>query len=194
MRLRKFGVWGLLAGVTALYAPPLQAATAVQMNLEELVKRSERVFVGTVLSVSEQRVEVGGAEFPAVTYRLRVDDAFKGAFTEIEGERFTEVSMLGTLEIVAGGRHPIANFPVLRTGQEYLLFVAANGPVGLTSTMGLGQGCFHLSYKGGEKVALNEANNQGLFAGMSVGVQGGPAVPYAAIAGLIRDMVGVAPQ
>ena len=194
MRLPKRSAWTFFAGIATLYAPPLSAANVAQMNLEQLVQHSERVFVGTVLSVSERRVEVGGGQVPAVTYRLQVDEAFKGEFTEIKGQRFTEVSMLGSLKIVAGARHPIRNFPVLREGREYLLLVAPAGPIGLTSTMGLGQGCFNLSHKGREKVALNEANNHGLFSGMNVALPSGKAVPYAALADLIRTIVGGAPQ
>ena len=179
----------LLVGVAGLNTAPLYAATVAQMNLAEMVNRSERVFVGTVLRVTERRVAVGGGEVPAVTYRLQVTESFKGHFTEVKGQKFTEVSMLGSLKFASAGRHPIANFPVLREGQEYLLLVAPAGPVGLTSTMGLAQGCFNLEDKGGEKVALNEAGNNGLFSGMNVGLQNGVAVPYAELAALIRDIV-----
>ena len=173
-----------------LSAGPLYAATAAQMNLEQMVTSSERVFVGVVIDVTESRKAVGGGEVPAVTYTIKVTDAFKGEYEEIKGERYTEVTMLGSLKHLAAGRHPIADFPMLSIGREYLLMVAPAGPIGLTATMGLGQGCFSLTPDEESKVALNGANNMGLFAGMTVGIQDGQPIQYGELASIINDIVG----
>lgn len=166
------------------------ATVTVQMNLEELVTQSERVFVGQVVDISESRVAFGGGELPAVTYRIRISEAFKGNYETVKGEQFTDVTMVGSLKDVMAGRHPITDFPVLSQGTEYLLFVAQSGPTGLTATMGLGQGCFNLNGSEDDRIALNFVNNTGLFNGMSVPYLSGVPIRYSKLAGLIHDIVG----
>ena len=181
----------LLAGGLAVFAAaPLRAATVAQMNLEQLVVRSESVFVGQVVGMSESRIAMGGGHVPAVTYRFRVSESFKGQVKVEKGVRIAEVKMLGTLKQVLSGQHPIQEFPVLRKGSEYLMIVAPAGPTGLTATMGLGQGCFTFEGKPEAKVAVNFVDNAGLFANMNVGLESGVAVPYSELARIIRSIVG----
>ena len=80
-------------------------------------------------------------------------------------------------------------FPVLRQGREYLLFIGANGPVGLTTTMGLGQGCFHIVASSSGDMAVNEFNNNGLFKGMDMAAANGP-VAYDTLVNLIQSNLG----
>ena len=44
---------------------------------------------GTVVSTPRETVTVGGGDLPVVTYRLRVQDSFKGTVEEVKGMRFT---------------------------------------------------------------------------------------------------------
>ncbi len=181
----------LLSFAAALLAfSSANAAITLQMNLEQLVTQSERVFVGEVIGISETRVSAGGGELPAVTYRIRVSETFKGSFETVKDETFTEVTMVGSLKDVIAGRHPITDFPVLREGTEYLLFVAQPGPTGLTATMGLGQGCFNFDGADADRVALNLVNNAGLFNGMSVPYASNEPILYSELATLIHDIVG----
>lgn len=190
MRERKrFGV--LISCVVVWFCASTAYATiTAQMNLEQMVMQSERIFVGRVISITESRVAMGGGELPAVTYRLAVSESFKGEYDEIKGERFADVTMVGTLKQVLAGKHPITDFPVLTEGTEYLLFVAQPGPSGMTATMGLGQGCFHVSGADTARVAMNLVNNTGLFSGMSTGLADGQAVSYSELANMIRGIVG----
>ncbi len=190
MRERKrFGVL-ISCAVALLCASTAHAAITAQMNLEQMVTQSERIFVGRVVSITESRVAMGGGELPAVTYRLAVSESFKGDFEEVKGERFTNVTMVGTLKQVLSGKHPITDFPVLQEGTEYLLFIAPAGPSGMTATMGLAQGCFHVNSADGGRVAMNLVNNTGLFSGMNTGLADGQAVPYSELADMIRGIVG----
>lgn len=181
----------LLMGLAVIATASLMATVVAQLNLEQLVQRSDRVFVGKVLDITESAVETGGGTIPAVTYRFQVNEAFKGNFATIKDVQIAEVKVVGTLKQVLKGQGPIPGFPVLREGQEYLLMVAPDGPAGLTATMGLGQGCFTISGRDEAKVALNAANNAGLFNGMDVGQMParGP-ISYATLTNLIRDIVG----
>ena len=70
-----------------LSSATLNAAIVAQMNLEQMVNASERIFVGKVLGITESRVAMGGGEVPAVTYRIKVSESFKGSFDEIKGEK-----------------------------------------------------------------------------------------------------------
>ena len=186
----KFLLRSALIGAVALSAAPIYAATTAQMNLERMVNGAERVFVGRVVDISESRIEFGGGQIPAVTYKFKVSEAFKGDYQTIKGERFAEVKMVGTLKQVLSGHHPINDFPVLGRNQDYLLMVAPAGPIGLTATMGLAQGCFHVNGTESDKVVLNGVNNVGLFSGMNVGIADGIAVSYTSLSAMIRDIVG----
>lgn len=190
MRALRFVAAFIALSFAALTADTVNAATAMQMNLAQMINNSDKVFVGTVIGVTESRVQAGGGELPAITYRFQVSDTFKGDFDEIKGVKYTEVTMLGTIKNIKERKHPISDFPLLQEGEEYLLVVAPAGPIGLTTTMGLGQGSFTLTGGTDNKVALNGANNVGLFSGMNVGFPDGVGIPYNDLAALIRDIVG----
>lgn len=190
MRALRFIAAFIAVSFAALTASTVNAATAMQMNLAQMINGSDKVFVGTVIDVTESRVQGGGGELPAITYKFQVDDTFKGDFEEIKGVKYTEVTMIGRIKNIKERKHPITDFPLLYEGEQYLLVVAPAGPIGLTTTMGLGQGSFTLTGGSDSKVALNGANNVGLFSGMNVGFPDGVAISYNDLAALIRDIVG----
>ena len=190
MKVLKRGAALLSFAIGLLTFASANAAMTLQMNLEQMVTQSERVFVGQVVSISETRVAMGGGELPAVIYRFRVSESFKGDYETVKDEQFAEVMMVGSLKDVIAGRHPITDFPVLSQGTEYLLLIAEPGPTGLTATMGLGQGCFNLTGTDEERIALNLVNNAGLFNGMSAPFASDGPILYSDLAGLIQDIVG----
>lgn len=190
MRALRFVAAFIAISFVALAARPANATTVLQMNLAQMVTESDKIFVGRVISVSEKTIEVGGGQLSAITYRFRIEESFKGAFEEIKGVQYTEVSMIGTLAGLKEGKPPIPFFPLLKEDQPYLLLVAPEGSTGLTSPMGLGQGTFTLLGTDASKVAINRVANVGLFSGMNVGVSDGVAISYDALATLIRDLVG----
>ncbi|RMH22523.1 MAG: hypothetical protein D6696_02980 [Acidobacteria bacterium] len=191
MRRFHFRAWAAVLAVVLIAALPAGATTVLQMNLEGLCDGAAQIFRGTVLRIDETRVTAGGGEIPALRYTVRVDEALKGQFQTVKGVPIAEILVVGTLKQHAAGRPPIAGFPLLQEGREYLLMVAPAGPVGLTATMGLGQGCFTLAGKPGEETAVNGFNNNGLFAGMTVpGMPASGPVSYAALASMIQGIVG----
>jgi hypothetical protein len=159
----------MLAAVTA----PASAAMILKMNLAELTDRADAIFRGEVLSVEPGKIAIGGGTLPTVTYRLRVDEAFKGNFEAKENASpEVEITMLGTLKATtASGNQTrltsaLPEVPKLRVGESYVLFTTAPGASGLRSPVGLGQGSFRI-YAGAYKteLAVNELNNLGLFDG-----------------------------
>ena len=175
---------------------PAQAATVRQLNLEQMVDRAGRIFRGTVLDIKEGTVQAGGAELPTVTYRIRVDDAFKGTYQTGKGLQIAEITMLGKLKQsqTSDTRSlPLIDLPKLEVGQNYLLLTTQPSAIGLSTPVGLGQGTFRVTGKPGQEVAVNLNNNLGLLKGMG-GVSNnavrpsGPA-PYNALAALIQTLV-----
>jgi hypothetical protein len=189
----------LLAVLALLIGLQAQAATVQQLNLEEMVDRAGRIFRGTVLDIKEGTVQAGGAELPTVTYRVRVDEAFKGSYQTVKGLQIAEVTMLGKLKHNQAGTNrslPLIDLPKLQVGQDYLLLTTQPSAIGLSTTVGLGQGAFRVTGKPGQELAVNENHNLGLLKDME-GVTGsvvpnqngsGP-VSYTALAALIQDLV-----
>lgn len=169
-------------------ATPAGAGMVLKMDLADLSDRAQGIFRGTVLSVEPGTVFAGGAELPTVTYRLRVDEALKGDYSATKG--IAEITMVGTLK----DDEPNAAFerlsrlpdlPNLVLGGEYVLFTTAPSPVGLSTTVGLGQGAFKLYMSADRQVmAANQLDNAGLSAGID-----GP-VTYTTLADAIRQQVG----
>ena len=93
--MRRFKVQSIFSLVTALaICGSLSAATVLQMNLQQMVDRADKIFRGKVMDVREGTVRAGGADLSTVTYRIRVDEAFKGTFSQVKGLQIAEVTMI----------------------------------------------------------------------------------------------------
>jgi hypothetical protein len=184
---RDIGALALAVALVALAAPPAGASMVRKMDLSDLAERADRIFRGTVLSVEEGSVAAGGGVLPTVVYRLQVDEAFKGDYAATKG--VAEITMLGSLKPEApnGSVARLSRLPELPNlvrGGEYVLFTTPPSPVGLSTTVGLGQGAFKVYLSPDrEEMAVNELNNAGLAEGID-----GP-VAYSELAGAIREEV-----
>lgn len=178
-----------------LLASYASGTTLVQMNLADLAGRADKVFRGTVVSAKPGTVKAGGGDLPIVVYRLRVDEEFKGEFGEEKEKGLIEIRMVGTLKET---RHaglsrfsPWRDVPRLERGQEYVLFTTRPSRIGLSTTVGLGQGAFRILGAGKEEQAVNAFGNLGLSRGMPrTALPSGGAVPYADLARAIRAVLG----
>ena len=74
--------------------------------------------------------------------------------------------------------------PQLEMGSDYLLFSTAESPIGLSVTVGLGQGAFSVFSVGKEDFAVNEFNNKGL------GLDSAGPAPYDEIAAKVLTLLG----
>ena len=116
---------------------------------------------------------------------------FSAAIDFAECSHF-EVTMLGSLKPApaVGNMQRLSAFtpPNLAPGGEYLLFTSKESHLGLSMTIGVGQGAFR--FVDGDNV-MNEVKNAGLFRNMdSQGLpQRGP-IPYDALSDRIRGIVG----
>jgi hypothetical protein len=182
--------WGAaLALLLLAAAAPVAATTVLKMDLDDLADRADLIFRATVLAVEPGTVAVGGGELPTVTYRLRVDEAFKGEFDAAGKDApVVEVTVVGSLKDSPYQQGDSARFsalpraPRLERGGEYLLFTTAPSAIGLSTTVGLGQGAFKIFLSADrQEMAVNELGNLGLFDG---------PVTYTDLAHAIRAEVG----
>jgi len=186
--------WLALAVVGLLLVPAASATTLVHMNLKDLATRADRVFRGTVVGVDTGTVRAGGGELPTIVYRLRVDEAFKGQFDERKGQPVVEVRMVGAKGALESGSvrrlSVLRDLPQLRMGREYVLFTTRPSSVGLSTTVGLGQGAFTILGAGKEAQAVNAFNNLGLARGLDASILPGRGpVSYARLAQAIRAVL-----
>jgi len=180
----------LLLAVTALVVQPLAATTMLQMDLAALTERAGRIFRGTVVDVEQTTVAAGGGELPAVAYRLRVEELFKGEADLVKGdEAMIEIKMVGSIKgAVREGDvvrfDKFGDVPKLTMGSDYLLFATPPSAAGLSTTVGLGQGAFTVFSRDKEDYALNAFNNSGL------GLNGPGAAAYFEIKAKILALLG----
>ena len=115
-------------------------------------------------------IEAGGGQLAVVTYQISVDEDLRGETAMVKGVRVAEIRMLGKQKTVQLGSirsvAPLPDMPVLIVGQTYLVFTTTPSGIGLSTTVGLGQGSFKLYGKGDSQMAVNEVNNAGLFRDM----------------------------
>jgi hypothetical protein len=184
----------VVAAAIASFAQTLSASTIVRhMNLEQMCLAAGRIFRGTVIGVTDGNVSIGGGELPTVTYRIQVEEAFKGTFEESKGEQVATLRMIGTrkaLQIGPVRRLPMFDdLPRFERGQEYLFLATTPSRSGLSITVGVGQGAFRIDGKPGAEIATSATNNTGLFRGMSSPPAGGP-LPYSVLRAQILRILG----
>ncbi len=189
--IRKISSYLIAAASVLILAAQVHATMMVQMNLEEMTDRAGTIFRGTVISVQQGTVMAGGAELPAVTYRFRVTELLKGEATDVKGDKAVmEIRMIGSIKpapATVDGKvkfSPFRDVPRLSKGGDYLLFATRESAIGLSTTVGLGQGAFKVSTVDGEMRAVNEFNNAGL------GINGPGPIEYVKLSAEIRTLLG----
>jgi len=168
MRLKSLILAGAALLATSISA---QATNLQQFGVNELTERSDAVFRGTVIDVEQVSLTVGGGELPAVRYRLKVDEMLKGIpDVTKENESYMEIQMVGSLKS-SETRGDMVRFsvfedvPKLTMGSDYVLFMTPESSVGLSVTVGLGQGAFDVTTINKTDMVVNQFGNNGLGMG-----------------------------
>ena len=144
-----------------LMSPSLvQATTLVHANLDRLVQEARRIVVARVTAVESKRDEHG---LPATYVTLEVGSRLKG---EIEDKATVKIFGLQN-PLTDGLVHRIPGTPFYRPGQELVLFLIADSPLGFTNTVGLAQGAFYVLDSPEGKIVVNGLGNRGLIRGMT---------------------------
>lgn len=124
------------------------------VNLEDMARLSDRVFLGRVVAVEKEYDSRIGTNI--VTYSFSVSEGLKG----IEDGETVQVRQVSEN---SDGISPISGLPSYRKGEEVILFLHRDSRLGLTSPVGLSQGVFHtVELPGGEKGYLNGVGNRNL--------------------------------
>lgn len=190
----KKGSIALLSVLLLFVTVQVQATMMLKFDLTELTTRADKIFRGTVIFVEQGTIEAGGSDLPAVTYRIAVEELFKGEATEVKGdEAVIEIRMIGSLVHEKADENgnlrfsPFREVPQLAVGNDYVLFTTAESSIGLSVTVGLGQGAFRVFPVDGSDdqfMAVNEFNNAGL------GLNGDGPVEYDKLGAQIRALLG----
>lgn len=182
-------VFVLLACVL-MFTPQLVATIMLQMNLEDLSQRADKIFRGTVVDIIPGSVTAGGGEIPTTTYLLRVEELLKGTADIVkEDVQIIQIKMVGSLKETPpqGGFQRFSAFrdiPRLKMNHDYLLFTTPSSAIGLSTTVGLGQGAFNIFTRNKEDFAVNEFNN------VNLGLEAAGPVAYSKLAAKIRSLIG----
>ena len=189
MCTRSIAVWTASA-ILALLAVNVAASDVIHMNLRDLVGRADRILRGTVIESTEGTITAGGGDLPVVTYKIRVNQSLKGG--DGSGE-VIEVRLLGTMKQPDSGPYRRAavlkDLPRFSVGNNYLFVLTRPSAIGLSTTVGLGQGLFTLGGRPGQETAVNGANNLGLFAGLPGAPQSSGPVPYSTLVQQINNLL-----
>jgi hypothetical protein len=177
--------------LTAIAATPADASNVRYMTLRDLVARADRIVRGTVIGSDESTVTAGGGAIPIVIYRIRVEESIKGAARD--GETI-EVRLLGRKQQTGPTRLRrglvLTELPQFAVGSDYLFVLTRPSAIGLSTTVGLRQGLFELRGRPGAELAVNGANNLGLFAGTAIGPRVSGPVGYAELVKQMHTLLG----
>jgi len=163
--------------VTLFFLPfsyPAFAAMVLLVDLDEMITRADRIFVGTCLSVRQGLISVGGGTLPMTMYTFEVSEPLKGlppgqvTFKQV-GLSSAQVHVLPEAAPGRTFQSPlhILGMPEYRPGDEVLLFLTAESSAGLTAPVGLFQGAFFARKDAlsGKKFLSNGIQNAGLVPG-----------------------------
>jgi hypothetical protein len=124
-----------------------------QINLARIAGSAAYIFSGAC--TSSEIVFDESIQREVCTYTFQVQKMIKGP-----GEKQFVIRLSKMLV-------DLKQVPTYNVGDEAILFLYEESRLGFTSTVGLGQGKFMVSYSpDGEKFVVNENNNRQLFKGM----------------------------
>lgn len=174
LSLARIAVSSLLLAV--LPVPPLGAGQVRSVGLAEMAHRADRIFSARCIAIDVVPLPQLGREVTEVTFE--VERVVKGGVG-----RTVNVKLLG-----AGDGFDAPRF---EPGERVVLFLHADGALGLTSPVGLGQGRFSIvEDKQGHELAVNAFGNRNLLGGLSGQTRArveGALAGRDAVAGLTAD-------
>ena len=190
MRLSSSRILGVLALCALVPLTQAGATMLMHFDLAALTDRADRIFRGTVIDVEQSSIEAGGGELPMVIYRLRVEESLKGDADVVKGdEAYVEIHMVGNIKDEAQ-QGDLVRFDMFRDVPRLIIeqddaeFTTQPSAIGLSTTVGLGQGAFAVYSQDKQDWAVNQFDNAGL------GVGGEGAVPYAGLVAEIKARMG----
>lgn len=158
-----------------ILAYPVSALTVLPINLDQMISRADRIFLGICLSVQQTSISLGGQTLPVTAYTFEVSKPFKGRFSRqvtfkqigLERRRVLSLLQQSPPEKTFPIPFHIPGIPEYHPGEEVLLFLTAESSIGLTAPIGLFQGAFFVKKDeaSGKKFFINVIQNAGLISG-----------------------------
>jgi hypothetical protein len=170
-RRLRFAVAATLLSLLSLLAPPARAMTILPLDLPALTQQAGRIFVGRV-----ERVESGhdAHGLPVTWTTFAVEQTVKGP----DGAHVTLKQLGASLGPADARVLPHPGLPRYQPGESVVLFVHPESALGLTSPVGLGQGCFRIRDDHGAAVVENDVGNRNLgTAALAARALGAPSAP-----------------
>jgi len=139
-----------------------------QVNIDQLTRSAAHIFHGKVISKTDEKLAVGGADASVTRYRFALDATLKGTAS---GE--FEMRVIKS-PLDSRGKPLLQGLPEFKVEADYLVFAGAPSSVGLSAPIGLSQGVFQVRGAGAARHLINEHNNRGLFTGIDKSQPEGP--------------------
>jgi hypothetical protein len=139
-----------VAVVLGILAAPAGATMILRsMSLPEVAGEATRIVHGTVTDVRSGRDE---SDAPATWITIDVARTLKGSV----GRRLT-IKQFGVAEPLADGTVTrIPGLPAYQVGEEVVVFLRDDSERGFTSPVGLGQGVYRVSTRGGRRTVQSD--------------------------------------
>jgi hypothetical protein len=154
-RRLRFAVAAALLSLLPLVARPAAAMTILPLDLPALTQQAARIFVGRVEHIESGRDANG---LPVTWTTFAVEQTVKGP----DGTHVTLKQLGASLGPADARVLPHPGLPRYRPGESVVLFVHPQSALGLTSPVGLGQGCFRIRDDHGAAVVENDVGNRNL--------------------------------
>lgn len=147
---------------------PSFATSVLQLNLGDIVQRSENIFIGTCVDVKAVDVALKNGHIPATEYTFEIEQGLKGAATKTNRYTFRVVGRYGkNIEPAKNTTYQIDGMPSYIPGERYVLFMTQPSELGLSVPVGLMQGSFEIHKADDQRFMVsNGVRNAGLLSNM----------------------------
>jgi hypothetical protein len=126
-------------------------ALTVPLKFEDIVRKAEVIFSGTVTGIEHKVLDVGGKRIPYTFVTFSVTDKIKGASL---GDTHT-IKLIGGPLPEKNLTYHVSDVPVFKTGEEVFLFLGP-GRNDYSPVVGMDQGLFRITLDSqGGKVIKN---------------------------------------
>lgn len=139
---------------------PSQATSLKLMNIEDIVRHSERIFTGVCLTEFNGLDETN---LPCTIYSFRATSVIHGDIDDVVVIK--QFGLKRPIEMGNGLRNvtQVPGMPQYVPGQEYLLFLNNESSLGFCAPIGFYQSLFLVQGKGTRRTVINGFNNANLF-------------------------------
>jgi hypothetical protein len=146
--------------VTAL-AAPVDSTTVLRTNVADLVRESDHILVGTVISVTDGFDK----HLPYTEISIQVDESLRGSTDGVH--TFRQFGLTRPRDLGDGRTYLVVSpqgWPKFTEGEHVMLFLPLPSSLGFCTTIGLFQGKFTIE---GRRLC-NSIANDGLFENVSL--------------------------